>query len=184
MALQGKHIGRKSAWSQVSPTYRLVFGFLVIGVVGLLGQTPKSVFGLQLIWPHAALWGAVGWAAAGLSIRPMLCLCVLGIAQDISFDGPIGVFWLVNLATYGVAAWLGETFDVEGDPVNAVLVAAFAMFAGFFVLWLLASGTANHGVRILPRVQEWLLTLLVFLPFAPLFRLGGRPGGVKGGGGV
>lgn len=167
---------RKSAWSRVQPSARLWIGFALIAIVGLLGQTPKSVFGLQLIWPHAALWGAVGWASAGLSVRPMILLCVLGVAQDISFDGPIAVFWLVNLATYGLAAQLGETFDVENDAVQALMVAAVAMAAGFLVLWLLASGTANHGVRIWPRLQEWALTLLLFLPLAPLFRLGGHPG--------
>lgn len=184
MAASNNNIGRKSLWSQVSPSYRLVIGFAIIGVIGLLGQTPKSFLGVQLIWPHAALWGAVGWAAAGLSIRPMLLLCFLGIAQDISFDGPVAVFMIVNLVTYGVAALLGETFDVESDPVNAVMVAATAMFAGFFLLWLLASGTANHGVRVLPRIQEWLLTLLMFVPLAPMFRLGGRPGERKGAGGL
>lgn len=184
MSGSGKRIGRKSAWSQVSPSYRLLFGFVLIALIGLLGQTPKSFFGVQLIWPHAALWGAVGWAAAGLSVRPMLLLCLLGIAQDISFEGPIAVFWLVNLATYGVAAWIGETFDVEADPVNAVLVAALAMAVGFCVLWVLASGTADHGVRVLPRLQEWLLTLLLFLPLAPLFRLGGRPGERRRAGGL
>lgn len=167
---------RKSLWSKVSPTYRMLIGFFLVGVVGLIGQTPKSIFGIELIWPYAALWASVGWASVGLSVRPMLLLCLLGIFQDISFDGPIAVFWIVNLSAYGMAAWFGEIFDVETDPVQALMVAAVAMATGFFVLWLLASGTADHAVRIFPRVQEGILTLLVFLPIAPLFRLGGRPG--------
>lgn len=170
------NIARKSAWSRVRPSYRLWIGFGLIALIGLLGQTPKSFFWVQAIWPHAALWGAVGWASAGLSVRPMIMLCMLGVAQDISFDGPIGVFWLVNLATYGLAAQLGETFDVETDAVRALMVAAVSMAAGFIVLWFLASGTANHGVRVIPRIQEWGLTLVLFLPLAPIFRLGGRPG--------
>lgn len=171
-----KRIVRKSLWSQISPTYRMLFGFTLIALIGFLGQTPKSVFGLQVIWPHAALWAAVGWASAGLSVRPMLLLCALGIAQDISFQGPIAVFWIVNLVTYGIAAWLAETFDAEADPIKALMIAGLAMGAGVLVLWLLASGTANHSVRVTPLVSQWLLTLLLFMPLAPLFRLGGYPG--------
>jgi len=167
---------RKGAWSKVSPTYRMLFGFFLVAIIGLLGQTPKAIFGLQVIWPHAALWAAVGWASVGLSVRPMLLLCVLGIAQDISFEGPIAVFWIVNFGTYGVAALLAETFDVEADPVQALMVAGVSMAIGFIILWILASGTANHGIRVLPRLQEWLFTLILFLPLAPLFRLGGHPG--------
>jgi len=102
-----RRVGRKTMWSRVSPSSRMWFGFLLIAVVGLLGQTPKSIFSVQIIWPYAALWGAVGWASVGLSLRPMLLLCVLGVAQDISFEGPIAVFWIMNLATYGVAALYG-----------------------------------------------------------------------------
>ena len=176
MAGSSKSMARKSAWSQIAPTYRMLFGFFFICIVGLIGLTPKSIFGIQIIWPHAALWAAVGWASVGFAVRPMLLLCVLGVAQDISFDGPIAVFWIVNLLAYGIAVWLNELFDVEKDPAKGLMVAAVAMAGAFLALWLLASGTANHGVRILPRIQEWLLTLLLFLPFAPMFRLGGIPG--------
>lgn len=171
-----KRMVRRSAWSQITPSYRLLFGFCFICIIGLMGQTPKSIFDIQIIWPHAALWAAVGWASVGLAVRPMLLLCVLGIAQDISFDGPIAVFWIVNLIAYGIAVWLNELFDVEKDPVKALMVAGVAMGGGFVALWLLASGTADHGVRIFPRVQEWLLTLILFVPLAPMFRLGGLPG--------
>ena len=176
MSRSSKRIVRKSPWSKIPPTYRMLIGFALIAFVGLMGQTPKSIFGIQIIWPHAALWAAVGWASVGLSLRPMLLLCLLGLAQDVSFNGPLAVFWLVNLSAYGVAAWLSETLDADKDPVQALAVAAVAMTVAFLVLWLLASGTANHAVRFIPRLQEWLVTLLLFLPIAPLFRLGGRPG--------
>ena len=171
-----KRIGRRSFWSKVSPTYRMLIGFAVIAAIGLIGQTPKSIFGIQIVWPHAALWAAVGWASVGMSVRPMILLCLLGLAQDVSFNGPLAVFWIVNLSAYGVAVWASKNFDADKDPVQALLVAAVSMAAAFFVLWILASATANHAVRIIPRFQEWLITLLLFLPIAPLFRLGSRPG--------
>lgn len=154
----------------------MLIGFSLVALVGLVGQTPKFLFGVQIVWPHAALWAAVGWASVGMSLRPMLLLCLFGLAQDVSFSGPLAVFWIVNLSAYGVAAWLSGILDVEKDPVQALVVAAVSMAVAFFVLWLLASATANHAVRLLPRLQEWLITLLVFLPIAPVFRLGGRPG--------
>lgn len=176
MSGSSKRMVQKSLWSQVSPTYRMLFGFCLVALIGLIGQTPKSIFGFQMIWPYAALWAAVGWASAGMSIRPMLLLCLLGIAQDISFEGPIAVFMIVNLATYGVAVWLAETFDAEADPLKALMIAGAATGVGFFVLWVLASATANHVVKAVPLIQDWMLTLILFLPLAPLFRLGGRPG--------
>lgn len=176
MARTNRSIARKSSWSRTPPSSRLMVGTFLIALVGFLGLTPKSVLGIHLIWPYAALWGAVGWASSGLSLRPMICLFALGIAQDISFDATIGVFVLVNLGTYGVAAVLSETFDVETDPVMGLMVAALAMSAGFVVLWVLASSSVDYAIRLLPLLEALAVTLLLFLPVAGLFRLGGRPG--------
>ena len=176
MASWSRSMAEKSAWSRTGPNARLLVGAIIIALVGLIGLTPKSLFGLDLIWPYAALWGAAGWASAGLSLRPMLILCVFGMAQDISYHSPIGSFMLVNLATYGAASLAGGTLDVEGDPTKALLVAAFSMAVGFAVMWFMASATADHVVRLLPILLVFVVTLLLFVPFARLFRLGGRPG--------
>jgi len=173
---KSRSLGRSSAWGRSNPNTRLLAGAALIVLVGLAGLTPKSLFGLELIWPYAALWGAAGWASAGLSIRPMLLLCVFGLAQDMSFVSPIGSFMLVNLATYGAAALVSETLDVEADPIKAVLVAAFAMGVGFGLMWIMASAKADYAVSLFPVVLTYLVTLVLFVPVAPLFRLGGRPG--------
>ncbi len=176
MASWSRSSMRNSAWARSDPNTRLMAGAALIALVGLLGLTPKSLSGFDLVWPYAALWGAAGWASAGLSLRPMLLLCVFGLAQDMSFVSPIGSFMLVNLATYGAAALVSETLDVEADPVKAVLVAAFAMGAGFALMWIMASAKADHAVSVFPVVLTYLVTLVLFVPVAPLFRLGGRPG--------
>ena len=71
--LQARHRGRanrmsrsaprnkKSLWSQTDPTPRLLFGAFAIAAIGLLGLTPREIFGFSIAWPYAALWGAVGW---------------------------------------------------------------------------------------------------------------------------
>ncbi len=167
---------RKSSWSQTPPTSRLLVGVLLIAGVGFLGLTPHTAFDIKLIWPHAALWGAVGWASVGLSLRPMLFLCAFGFAQDIAFNSPIAVFMIVNLATYGVAASFSGMFDVDTDPVKGLIVAAIAMAVGFFLLWVLASGTVDYVIPLTPLLQAWFVTLLLYLPIATLFQLGGVPG--------
>ena len=167
---------RNSAWARTRPNTRLLAGAALISLIGLAGLTPKSVFGLELVWPFAALWGAAGWASAGLSIRPMVLLCIFGLAQDMSFVSPFGSFMLVNLVTYGAAALVSESLDVEADPVKAMLVAAFAMAVGFTLMWMMASAKADYAVNLLPVILTYLVTLGLFVPVVPLFRLGGRPG--------
>ena len=93
-----------------------------------------------------------------------------------SFVSPIGSFMLVNLATYGAAALVSETLDVEADPIKAVLVAAFAMGVGLTLMWIMASAKADHAVHLLPILLTFVVTLVLFVPVAPLFRLGRRPG--------
>ena len=176
MAGSSRSAMRKSAWGRTDPNMRLLAGAALITLVGLTGLTPKSIFGLELIWPYAALWGAVGWASAGLSMRPMLFLCLFGLAQDMSFVSPIGSFMLVNLATYGAAALVSDTLDVEADPIKAVLVAAFAMAVGLTLMWIMASANADYAVSLFPVLLVFVVTLVFFVPVAPLFRLGRRPG--------
>ncbi|MFT5932479.1 MAG: hypothetical protein ACI93G_001568, partial [Hyphomonas sp.] len=96
----------KSLWSQTGPTPRLLFGAFAIAAIGLLGLTPKTLFGLSIAWPYAALWGAVGWGRVGLSLRPMVFLIIFGLIQDISFNAPLGCFVIVNLVVYGFSAWI------------------------------------------------------------------------------
>lgn len=173
---QRGYIGRKSAWQRTGPTSRLMVGVLIVALFGLTGLTPKSLFGMEIVWPYAGLWAAVGWASAGLALRPMLILAAFGIAQDVTFNAPLGSFLIVHLATYGVAAVLSESFDVEGDAVRALMVAVAAMAVGMVVVWALASSAADQAVRVAPLLAVYVMTLLLFIPLSGLFRLGGRPG--------
>ncbi|MEM7661074.1 MAG: hypothetical protein AAF292_02400 [Pseudomonadota bacterium] len=171
------YAGRKSSWQRTNSGAQLLVGVILIAVVGLFGLTRKSMFGIELIWPYAAMWGAVGWASVGLSLRPMVILVAFGLAQDVSFNAPLGSFVLVNLSTYALSAALRETFDVDSDPVRALFAAAAAMGCGTFVLWVLASSTADQVVQLVPLLAVYAVTLILFVPVAGAFRLGDGSGG-------
>ncbi|MEO1474815.1 MAG: hypothetical protein AAFS13_00410 [Pseudomonadota bacterium] len=170
------YAGRKSSWQRTHPSAQLLAGVMAIAVVGLFGLTRKSLLGVELIWPYAALWGAVGWASVGLSLRPMVILVAFGIAQDVSFNAPLGSFVLVNLSAYAVSAALREALDVDSEPVRALFAAAAAMGAGIFVLWVLASSTADQVVQLAPLLTIYAVTLILYVPFAGVFRLGDGSG--------
>jgi len=161
-----------SLWSRTGPNARLVFGAFVIIVIGFMGQTPKSVLGFDIIWPHAALLGAAGWGMAGLSLRPMLILIMLGLAQDIGLEAPLGCFVMVNLSAYGLSALAAENLELDNDPMLAVIVPAFVIAAGFIVLWIISSASANHPVTFRPLVGACVTTLGLWLVASRLFDLG------------
>jgi len=152
---------RQSLWAKSGPTPRLIFGSFLIATVGLFGLTRNDIFGLSFAWPHAALWGAVGWGRVGLSIRPMIILIVFGGIQDVIFHAPIGSFAVVNLMTYAASTAIAAQFDVTNEPLIAI-VATVLLFAGaFLLLWIMASTLEDHAVRILPLFAAMLPTGLL-----------------------
>lgn len=169
-----------SAWSRTGPTARLLAGAAVIAMIGLAGLTEKSLFGTPLPWPHAALWGAVGWGAVGLSFRLMAVLAVLGLAQDIAFTAPLGCFVLINLAVYGLSAAANDQVEIESDPLLVWLVPSALIAAGFGALWLVASSVAGHAVQVWPLLLSFLSTLGLYFLVANVFRLGRAPGRREG----
>jgi|TARA_R110002020_G_scaffold406378_2_gene616415 hypothetical protein len=167
---------RKSIWSSTGPTPRLLFGAFAIAAVGLLGLTPKTMFGLSIAWPYAALWGAVGWGRVGMSLRPMILLIAFGLIQDISFNAPLGCFVIVNLVVYGFSAWIAGMFDVMNEPLVAIIAPVLQFISGFLVLWLMASALEDHAVRATPLFAAFLTTGVIYAACHRLFDLGRAPG--------
>ena len=66
-------------WENARPRSRLVVGALVVAMIGLVGLTPKSFFGVPLAWPYVGLIAAVGWGRSGLGFWT---------------DGDFAVLWL------------------------------------------------------------------------------------------
>ncbi|MEL6258791.1 MAG: hypothetical protein AAFQ67_07025 [Pseudomonadota bacterium] len=167
-------------WDGARPRSRLIIGALAVAIIGLIGLTPKSFFGVPLTWPYVGLIAAVGWGRSGLGFGPMVFLVLFGFAQDAS-QAPWGSHGLANLLTYGVSAMLTQMADTERSPVLGFALPVVTLFFGIAVVWLTASIASGHLVRITPMLAAYLATLLVHMVVAPLFDLKARRRSVGGG---
>jgi len=160
-----------ASWQRAGPTPRLLAGTLVVIAIGFAGLSPRSVMGVELAWPYGGLCAAIGWSRIGLSLRPMAMLVMLGLAQDISFNAPLGCFAIVNLMTYGVHAAASETLELERDLVMARLVSLAGLAFGFFVVWLIASALSGQAARVMPLLAAWVSSVLTYALIHPVFDL-------------
>ena len=144
--------------------------------VMVMGLTPRALFGVDIAWPYAALAAAVGWARVGLSIRPMLVLCAIGLLSDLTGMAPLGFFVMVNLITYALHAAMIEALDTAHDPVLARLLPYFSLLAGMVTVWLVAYVLTSHAVSFLPLLGAWVTTSLLYTILQPVLDLNRRPG--------
>lgn len=163
---------RRSLWSGLGPIERLIFGAVVISVISLAGLRPPIIFGVTIVWPFAALWGAVGWGQAGLAIRPLMLLIIFGIFHDVAANAPLGCFVLIYLVTYGLSAAAASTFDFLEQPILHAITSLILMFFAFFLLWIIASSFTNFPVRIWPLFVRFLMTTITYILLARIFDLG------------
>lgn len=171
---------KKSLWSQTAPSGRLAFGAFFIVLAGAFGMLPREVFGIDVAWPYAALWGAMGWGRVGLSLRPMILLVVFGLMQDIVSNAPLGCFAVINLAVYGLSAGIADQTDGMRDALVASLGPVVMLTVAFVMLWVFASVTGDHMVRSAPILSATIMTGLVYLLSYRMFDLGRRPGEAPG----
>ncbi len=167
-------------WEGAKPRTRLVIGAVVVLLIGVVGLTPKSVFGMPLAWPYVGLIAAVGWGRSGLAFGPMVFLIFFGFAQDVS-QAPWGSHGLANLLTYGVSVLVSQTFDTDRNPSLSFGLPVITLFLGMVLVWLAATVSSGHAVRIIPLMTAYFATLIVQMLIAPLFDLGIRRG-LSGGG--
>lgn len=179
-ASDSRFAGLGRLWREAGPTTRLTAGTLLVLAIGLIGLTPKSVFGTELTWPYAALVAAFGWGRSGLAFRPMIILVIVGFAQDVSAYAPLGCFGFINLTTFGLSALVHRTFDRERSPVITTLSPILIYAIGFAQVWLFASFNSNHIVQIAPIMQTFVVTYILHIVIAPVFDLGRRAGPLSG----
>ena len=167
-------------WAEAGPTSRLLAGTLLVIAIGLVGLTPKSVFGTELIWPYAALIAAMGWGRSGLAFRPMIVLMLLGVVQDVTAYAPLGCFGFINLTAFGMSALIHYHFDRDRSPIITTLSPILVYAAGFALVWLFASFNSNHMVQLSPLVSAYAVTYALHIVIAPVFDLGRRAGTMAG----
>ncbi len=162
-------------WEGARPRWRLLIGAMIVAVIGLVGLTPKSFFGVPLAWPYVGLIAAVGWGRSGIGFGPMVLLVLFGFAQDAS-QAPWGSHGLANLLTYGLSAMVTQIFDAERTPFMGFILPVITLFCGITLVWFVASISSGHMVRVTPMLTAYFATLVVHMLIAPLFELGIRRG--------
>lgn len=166
-------------WENARPRSRLIIGVILVILIGLVGLTPKTLFGMQLSWPYIGLIAAVGWGRSGMAFGPMAFLLVFGFAQDAS-QAPWGSHGLANLLTYGLSAIVSQTADTERSPILSFVLPVVTLFVGITLVWLVASVSSGHVVRVTPMLTAYFATLVAHMLIAPLFDLGVRRGAHAG----
>ncbi len=154
----------------------------MVALIGMVGLTPKSFFGVPLAWPYVGLIAAVGWGRSGIAFGPMVLLVLFGFAQDAS-QAPWGSHGLANLLIFGLAALVNQTFDTERTPFLSFILPVVTLFSGIALVWITASISSGHIVRVTPMLTAYFATLVVHMLIAPLFDLGTRANLNRGNGG-
>lgn len=170
----------KSLWSATAPSARLAFGAFIIVLAGVSGMLPREFFGLEISWPFAALWGAMGWGRVGLSVRPMLLMLLFGLMQDVISNAPLGCFAMINLLVYGLSALIARRTDAMRDRLVAFLGPMAMLCVAFILIWGFASITADHLVPAGAVFASVVTTGLAYLAGYRIFDLGRRPGEAPG----
>ena len=160
-------------WEAARPRLRLLIGALVVLVIGMVGLTPKSFFGVPLAWPYVGLIAAVGWGRSGIAFGPMVLLVLFGFAQDAS-QAPWGSHGLANLLIFGLSAMVHQMFDTERTPFLSFILPVVTLFSGIALVWIVASISSGHIVRVTPLLTAYFATLVVHMLIAPLFDLGAQ----------
>ncbi|HEY1446943.1 MAG TPA: hypothetical protein VGF33_00270 [Caulobacteraceae bacterium] len=130
----------------------------------LIFALPLRVAGLQGPEPVFALLPAFVWAFTRPSILPPLALVVLGLALDLLWGGPLGLWPLCLLAAYALIfltrhMLLGQDFIALWGAYTAACAAAIA--TGLVLMTL----RAGHWPSLIGAGLQFLVTAALF-PFA------------------
>jgi rod shape-determining protein MreD len=130
----------------------------------LLLAVPLRVDGLQLPEPVFACVPAFAWAMVRPSVAPPVALIVLGLASDLLWGDPIGLWPICLLAAYALIFFSRRI--LAGQEVIALWVAyagacAAAMLTGFVLMAL----RAGHAPDLIGVLLQFAVTVALF-PFA------------------
>lgn len=161
---------KPSAWGRTGSTARLIIGAIIVLFVGYIGVVFIAPTGLDVFWPYAPLWAAVGWGASRLSFRPAGALALLGLIMDLVTDAPVGCWSSILLVAFLTAS----IFRQQALTDKTGVIRFFGDVSGFvlsfmFSRWLM--GSYLGGVETREIIGGFLSAALLYYPLRPLFRL-------------
>ena len=161
---------KPSAWSRTGSTARLIIGAIIVIIVGYAGVVFIAPTGLDIFWPYAPLWAAVGWGSSRLSFRPAAALVVIGIVMDLVADAPIGCWSSILLVAFLTASIFRQRAltDKTGIIRFAGDVSGFVL-SFLFARWLM--GAYLGGIETRDIIGGFLSAALLFYPLRGLFNL-------------
>ncbi|HEY2178700.1 MAG TPA: hypothetical protein VGH15_08980 [Caulobacteraceae bacterium] len=130
----------------------------------LILATPVRVAGLQAPEPVFALVPAFAWAMARPSIVPPLVLTGLGLALDLLWGGPLGLWPTCLLAAYALV--FAARRILSGREFLGLLAWYAAACATAMMVGMVLTSLRAGRVPALLGVGEQLLITVVLFPFA------------------
>ena len=86
----------------------------------------------------------------------------------------MGSHGLANLLIFGLSAMVHQMFDTERTPFLSFILPVVTLFSGIALIWIVASISSGHIVRVTPLLTAYFATLVVHMLIAPLFDLGAQ----------
>jgi rod shape-determining protein MreD len=153
-----------SAARGLQPWRWLGVPMLTVLVATILFGAPIRIFGLQLPQPIFPMALAFAWAVIRPSILAPFAILILGLALDMFWGGPLGLWALCLLIAYGLA--LSGRAMMAGQNRLILwawyaLTTATAMVAAY--LFVMLDSRSSPGV--LPLIWQFVATIVLY-PYA------------------
>jgi rod shape-determining protein MreD len=150
--------------SRLDPLQWMGLPVLTTVAVTLLFAVPLRIFGLQLPEPVFPMVLAFAWAVIRPSMIAPFVLLLLGLALDIFWGGPVGLWAVALLCAYGLVLAVRATLTGRGAVVMWIwygAACALAFGVGTLVIYLRTASIPSPFALF----WQFLITLLLY-PFA------------------
>ncbi len=152
------------AGAPLSPLVWLAAPMAAVVAASLVLATPLRVAGLQAPEPVFALAPAFAWALAKPSIVPPFALIVMGLALDLLWGGPLGLWPTCLLAAYALVFCARRILSGQEFWGLWAWYAAACLTATVTGL-ILMSLRAGHFPSLIGAGAQFAVTVLLY-PFA------------------
>ncbi|MBN9318093.1 MAG: hypothetical protein J0I28_00145 [Caulobacterales bacterium] len=148
----------------LDPWRWLVAPLLLALIASVLFAAPIRVFGLHLPEPVFALAPAFAWAVIRPAVLAPFLVLLMGLALDLFWGGPMGLWALSLLVAYGATLFSRSMMTGQSPVMMFVwyaVICALAMATGYLVTML----DALAAPSLLAVLWQYLATIVLF-PFA------------------